>query len=200
MRFAVQLKTLSFGLALITCFAAGAASAQTLLGVNARLDHALDSKTAATGQVVTAKLDGSVTTPDGLRLPRGTELVGKVDEVKASEKGGPASVSLVFASAKLKDGKSVPVKATLVAAFPSDEGDTASFSQQTIPAPPEQIQANTSIHQDAGALGKVSLVSAVKSSDSGTFSRTDGNFHLSSGTCLQFGIAGNGGSATAAAE
>ena len=59
MRFAVRLKNFSVGLAFISSISVAAASAQSLLGVNAQLDHNLDSKTAAAGQVVTAKLDGT---------------------------------------------------------------------------------------------------------------------------------------------
>ncbi|MGC1160108.1 MAG: hypothetical protein WA891_20115, partial [Acidobacteriaceae bacterium] len=95
MRF-TSFKKLSFGLAVIS-FAAAAASAQSLVGVNTRLDRTLDSKSAANGQVVTAKLDGTVTTADGTRLPKGTELVGKVEDVKNAN--GTSSLSLVFTSA-----------------------------------------------------------------------------------------------------
>ncbi|MGC2298695.1 MAG: hypothetical protein WA476_07830, partial [Acidobacteriaceae bacterium] len=72
MRF-TSFKNLSFGFALSSLIAVGAASAQTLVGVNTQLDRALDSKSAAAGQVVTVKLAGTVTTQDGIKLPRGTE-------------------------------------------------------------------------------------------------------------------------------
>jgi hypothetical protein len=46
----------------------------------------------------------------------------------------------------------------------------------------------------------VTMSSAVKSSDSGTFTSSDGNFKLQAGTYLQLGVAasGNSGSASAA--
>jgi hypothetical protein len=53
MRF-TSFKKFSFGLALVSLAAAGAASAQSLVGVNTTLDRTLDSKSAAAGQVVTA--------------------------------------------------------------------------------------------------------------------------------------------------
>ena len=115
MRF-TSFKKLSFGLALVSLAAAGGASAQSLVGVNTTLDRTLDSKSAAAGQVVTAKLDGTVTAADGTKLPKGTELIGKVADVKNAN--GATSVSLVFTSAKLKDGKEIPVKATVLAAYP----------------------------------------------------------------------------------
>jgi len=189
MQFAVRLKNLSLGLALVSSLTVAAASAQTLLGVNAQLDHNLDSKTAAPAQVVTAKLDGTVKTADGLRLPRGSELVGKVNAVKRSQNGGPASVTLEFSTAKLKDGKTIPVKVTVVAAYPHSAGGSSDGSDQALPPPPTQINNDTAVQQDAGALGKVALTSAVKNADSGTFTRADGDFRLGAGTYLQVGIA-----------
>ena len=80
MRFTFSLKNLSLGLAMVS-LSAGAAFAQSLTGVNARLVRPLDSQTAAQGQPVTAKLDGSVKTADGVKLPKGTELIGKIADV-----------------------------------------------------------------------------------------------------------------------
>lgn len=201
MQFSTRLKTFSPGLALASLLCVAAASAQTLVGVNATLDHNLESKTATAGQVVTAKLNDSVTTADCLRLPKGSELIGKVAEVKTSQNDGPSSVSLIFSTAKLKDGKEVPVKATVVAAYPSSDGDAEAYADQTIPPPPGRINGDTSVEQDAGGLSKVALNSAVKSSDSGTFSRANGDFRLTAGTHLQLGIApAASGSNPAAAE
>jgi hypothetical protein len=190
MRFQ-SLKNLSFGVALVSAIAVGSASAQTLVGVNTRLDHTLDSTSAASGQVVTAKLDGTVTT-DGVKLPKGTELIGKVAEVKATQNGSAASVSLVFTSAKLKDGKEIPVKATLLAAYPESAGDAATYSGDLIGPAPAQVGGDSAFNQQAGALRNVAMNSAVKSSDSGTF-LSDGNFRLLAGTVLQVGIAPAGG-------
>jgi hypothetical protein len=190
MRFQ-SLKKLSFGVALVSAIAVGSASAQTLVGVNTRLDHTLDSTSAASGQVVTAKLDGTVTT-DGVKLPKGTELIGKVAEVKAAQNGSAASVSLVFTSAKLKDGKEIPVKATLLAAYPESAGDVATYSGDLIGPAPAQVGGDSAFNQQAGALRNVAMNSAVKSSDSGTF-LSDGNFRLLAGTVLQVGIAPAGG-------
>jgi hypothetical protein len=139
MRF-TSLKSLSYGLALASLVGVGVASAQSLVGVNTRLDRTLDSKSAAVGQVVTAKLDGTVTTADGTKLPRGTELVGKIAEVKNAN-GSPVSVSLLFTSAKLKDGKEVPVKATVLAAFPEADPVGVSLGDVATQQAPERWPA-----------------------------------------------------------
>jgi hypothetical protein len=199
MRFQT-LKKLSFGVAIASMVVAGSASAQTLVGVTTKLDRTLDSKSAAAGQVVTTKLNGTVKTTDGVKLPKGTELIGKVAEVKAAQNGSPASVSLVFTSAKLKDGKEIPVKATVLAVYPESAGDGATYGAETMGPAPEQVEADGTFQQ-AGALRNISMTSAVKSSASGTFSSTDGNVRLEAGTYLQVGIAPAGAaSGTNAAE
>ncbi len=198
MRF-TSLKSLSFGLALASF--ASLASAQSLVGATAKLDQPLDSKSAAIGQLVTAKLNGTVKTDSGLKLPKGTELVGKVAEVKTAENGGPVSVSLVFTSAKLPEGKEVPVKATLLAAYPESAGDGAGYGTDTFGPAPERVGGDSAFDQQAGALRNVAMNSAVKNVNSGTFVSTDGPFRLAAGTYLQVGIAPAGGaSATSAAE
>ena len=188
----------SFGLALSSLVTVGAASAQSLVGVNTRLDRTLDSKSAAAGQVVTAKLDGTVTTADGTKLPKGSELIGKVADVKNAN--GAASVSLVFTSAKLKDGKEIPVKATVLAAYPQSDPVADTLGGAAEP-PPAQVEGDSVFDQPAGALEHVEMTSAVKDHNSGTFSSTTGNFKLLAGTDLQVGIApASAASGTNAAE
>jgi hypothetical protein len=200
MRISFSLKNLSLGAALVSLIAVSAASAQTLTGVNTRLVQPLDSATAAAGQNVTVKLDSSVKTPDGVKLPRGTELVGKIAAVKPSQNGGPASVSVVFTTAQLKGGKQIPVKATLLAAYPGDQGVAAQYSDQTVDTVADNVSGDHEVDQEPGAL-PVSLKSAVKDADSGTFSKTSGNFKLSAGTFLQVGVgSAASGSSTSAAE
>jgi len=198
MRF-TSFKKFSFGLALVSLAAAAAASAQSLVGVNTTLDRTLDSKSAATGQVVTAKLDGTVTAADGTKLPKGTELMGKVADVKNTN--GAASVSLVFTSAKLKDGKEIPVKATVLAAYPESDAVGLTLGDVAEQPAPAQVAGDSVFDQQPGALEHVALSSAVKNHESGTFSSTNGNFKLLAGTSLQVGIApASSGSGTNAAE
>jgi len=189
-----SLKTFFSGLALVSFLSVGGASAQPLVGVNAQLNHTFESKNAAVGQPITARLDGTITAY-GTKLERGTELIGKVANVKND--GSTVSVSVVFTSAKLKDGKEIPVKATLLAAFP-DQGEEV--GADSAGNPPATVNADSVIEQQAGALGHVALTSAVKNQDSGTFSSEKGNFKLQAGTYLQLGLApaGAGGSMNAA--
>jgi hypothetical protein len=200
MRITVLLRNLSSGLALALLVSAGAASAQTLKGVNTRLVQPLDSATAAQGQAVAVKLDATVTTADGVKLPRGTELIGKVSEVKPSQSGGPASVSVVFTTAQVKGGKQIPVKATLLAAYPGDQGVAAQYSDATMGTVADNVSGDEQVDQEPGALPGVTLKAAAKNEDSGTFSKTNGNFKLGAGTYFQIGVgsAANGSGASAA--
>lgn len=197
MRF-ISLKSLSLGLALVSTLSLGAASAQSLVGVNARLDRALDTRGASAGQVVTARLAGTVVA-DGTKLPKGTELIGKIADVKNAN--GAVSVSLVFTSAKLKDGKEIPVKATVIAAYPELDPVATTLGDVAVQPAPAQVPADGVFQQQPGALAHVSLTSAVKDHDSATFSSTTGSFRLQAGTNLQFGIGSpSAASATSAAE
>lgn len=195
MRIASRLHQFSLGLAAVSFVAAGAASAQTLHGVNVRLDQNLDSQSATAGQPVTAKLQSSIKAESGFDLPRGTELTGKIASAKASANGGPSTLTIDFNSAKLKDGKQVPVKATVLAAYSGGESE-----DQVGPAP-ASVNADESVSQTPGALSDISLSAAAKNADSGTFTRSSGDIRLHAGTWLQVGVApASSAGSTSAAE
>ncbi|MGC1362532.1 MAG: hypothetical protein WA826_15250, partial [Silvibacterium sp.] len=106
----------------IPSFAAAQDSSQNmrLVSANARLVHRLDSKDARQGQIVAAQLTSDVKGSGSMELPKGTMLMGKVEQVQMSSNNGPARMSIVFDQARLSNGQSVPVKATLLAAYPAD--------------------------------------------------------------------------------
>lgn len=202
MRLATTLKYWSLGAATASLICAGAAWAQppaatqqtamkswNLVGVNAQLQQKLDAQTAHRGEIIKARLDGSVKTADGMRLDRGTELWGKVDRVQASSNGGPSTLSLMFTKAQLKDGRTVPVKVTIIGAYPADEARLAVSGNQTMPPAPRHVNSKERIDQEAGMIGHVSLHSAVQSQESATFRDDRGNLKLAPGTFLQVGIA-----------
>jgi hypothetical protein len=200
MRF-TSLKSFSMSLAVVSLLSAGAASAQSLAGVSTQLVKPLDSETAAAGQAVAVKLNSGVKTPEGVKLPRGTELIGKVTAVTPAQKGSAASVTVVFTEAQLKGGKQIPVKATLLAAYPASEGVEAQYSASTMDTVTDHVASDHTVDQEPGALPGVTLKAAVQDANSGTFSKTDGNFKLTAGTYLQIGVAqASGSSSTSAAE
>lgn len=209
MKFNVRLRNLSFGLAMATLLCAGTVFAQTtdasnqsaqawqLVGVNARLDQALDTKSAKQGETVTAKLDGTVKTASGVKLERGTVLTGTVTSVQPAAKGSSSSLAVAFTTAQLKDGKQVPVKVTVIGAFPSSDGDLALDDADSIPPAPQQVNSQEGVDQESGLLHNIALHSSAQAQNSGTFTRKDGNLKLNAGTYLQIGIAPLNGNTTA---
>jgi hypothetical protein len=124
-----------------------------------------------------------------------------VAEVKPSQNGGPASVSLVFTTAQLKGGKQIPVKATLLGAYPGDQAVQAQYSDATADTVADNVSGDHQVDQEPGALPGVALKAAVKDADSGTFTRADGNFRLGAGTFFQIGVgSATSGSGASSAE
>jgi hypothetical protein len=169
-----------------------------LVSADANLIQRLDSKSAAQGQVVTAKLTASVKDGTSLDLPKGTLLIGKVEQVQTSKDNGPAKLTIVFDQARLSDGHAIPIKATLLAAYPSDSGDYWAETGNIEAVQPHFIPADEKIDQEPGALSHVALHSAVQSNNSGEFLSTDRNIDLERGTQLQLAIAPQGGAQAAA--
>ena len=205
MRPKTSLRSISLGAATAAFLAAGAAwalppnSTSTtasaasatawLAGGTARLDHQLDSQTAQKGQRVEAKLDHNVKTADGTELPGGTQLEGTVAAVTASQNGGPGTISLRFDKAALKDGKTVPVKVTIIGAYPNDENQLAVYGEQTMGPAPRHVAAKDRFDQEPGMLSHIAMMSRVSGHNSGTFTNKNGNVKLQRGTFLQVGIA-----------
>lgn len=178
----------------IPSFAAAQDSSQNmrLVSANARLAHRLDSKDARQGQIVAAQLTSDVKGSGSMELPKGTMLMGKVEQVQMSSNDGPARMSIVFDQARLSNGQSVPVKATLLAAYPADTGDYFAVTGTTgtaMAGQPHFIPDDQQIDQVAGSLSHVSMHSAVQSNASGVFMSTNRNIDLSKGTQLQIAVA-----------
>ena len=169
--------------ALLSAFSgSGSAFAQSqvaqLTPGSALLSHSLDTKDAVVGQVVTAKLISPIDTPEGLTLPRGTELLGRIVDVQASHGKSAATLTLTFDKARVK-GKEVPIKATLVAMGP----------QNTLPNAPAKVTSTDSFDQPAGELPGVSLHSAVQSDNSGVLTNKASNIRLDNGTEILLAVA-----------
>jgi hypothetical protein len=160
----------------------------SLVSASAQLVRGLNTKSAHIGQVVMAKLTSGVEANGQTELPSGTMLMGKVAQVQNS-KGNETQISVVFNEARLSNGSQVPIKATLLAAYPPVvTGITDDTSSQMI-VQPRHIRSDQTIQQNTGALGNVMLKSAVQSEVSGVFLSKDHNFNLDRGTRLQLAIA-----------
>jgi hypothetical protein len=94
--------------------------ADEMVPVQIVLERGLDAKKIQPGQQFKARLDDTAHLKNGPELPRGTVLVGQVttDDLQMQ---GNSKLALRFTDAHLKDGKDVPIKATIVAVTPSGE-------------------------------------------------------------------------------
>lgn len=158
-----------------------------LVSANAQLVQRLDSKNATQGQTVSAELTSDVKAADGVKLDKGTVLMGKVEQVQRSNDKGPSQLSIVFDQARLKDGHTIPVKATLLGAYPASTG-SFDASGNLLAQQPHFIPTDQKIDQLPGTLSHVAMQSAVQSKTSGTFVSKDRDIKLGRGTQLQIAI------------
>jgi hypothetical protein len=94
----------------------GSAASATNSTMNATLVRPLDAKKNKPGDPVTARTTQSSQSPDGTTLPKGTQLVGHVTQAQARSKNQAESdLGIVFDKAVLKNGREVPMNATIQA-------------------------------------------------------------------------------------
>jgi len=139
---------------------------------NAELLQPISIKSAAQGQAVTLKLTSTILTPAGNKLPSGTELIGQIASVTPNAENAPATLALTFDQARLKNGKTLPIHATLISVAPAGSDLAAD----------DNIQPDSIFEQEPGAFSGVSMRSAMQESLSGTITDTRRNLKLNSGT------------------
>jgi hypothetical protein len=90
------------------------ASAAQATNVSAELSKKIDTKDAKAGDQVVAKTTSEARLADGTKLPKGSKLVGHVTDVQAkSHDIHDSHLAFAFDHAVLKDGREVPVHATM---------------------------------------------------------------------------------------
>jgi hypothetical protein len=153
------------------------------VGASAGLITTLNAKDAHAGQQFEARLPHKVRLKDGTELPGGTLLIGKIgtDDVNVQ---GRSKLVLLIDEARLKDGKTVPVKATVVSIYrPGPEGGEYYMSNGMDPAAPNPWHNGVTKIEQLDALHNVDLHSNLNSSNSGVLvSKAGDNIKLKSGT------------------
>lgn len=163
-----------------------------LVSVNAKLTTRLNTKKARLGERITAKLTSSVKAADSMDLPKGTLLLGKVEQVRMSSDNSPSKLSILFNQARLQDGRTIPIKATVLGAYPGASWDSFNYTGTGGPHVGVQshyIPYNQKVDQEPGTLSHVAMHSAVQSQVSAVFTSRRHNIDLHRGTELQFAIA-----------
>ena len=200
----MEVRLTKFAVAAMAVALCGYAGAQTpqLVSANAQLTQNVDTKNVTEGQVVTAKLTSNVKAAGQSELPKGTTLIGKVTQVEKASGSAPTKLTLTFDKAKLPNGQTVPVKATLLSAYPAGQNDyyvQTGLSGSLVQQQSQVVPANTQVDQTAGGpLGNVALHGDVSSDVSGVFTSTSKEINLRRGTQFQLAIAPEGGAQGAA--
>jgi hypothetical protein len=168
-----------------------AASAYTanlhLMSANAQLNRTLNSQKISVGQRVTAHLTMKLRTANGLVLPRNTQVLGKVSQLQSGH-GKRTRVAVVFNQARLKDGKVIPIKATLLGAVPPSYESSSSY-ENYFSDTSKPVSSKAQMDQESGALKHIALHSAVQSRNSGIFLSKRNRIRLPAGTQLRIAIA-----------
>jgi hypothetical protein len=138
--------------------------AQQMVPARVTLLNEVSTRKSHEGDQVRAEVRSrDVVLKDGTKLPSGTVLVGKITEAQASP--GNVRLAMRFNDARLKDGQTVPVKATIVAIEPpGDEVD--GIQQAQVPAHDVWNQ-NTLQVDELGAVGGADLHSSIAGDNSG---------------------------------
>ena len=159
--------------------------ARLMVPVEASLQRNLDARKDKPGTQFEAKLQNTVHLKNGPELPNGTTLIGKVTTDRMMSHGTSRLV-LRFTEAKLRDGKMIPIRATIMdvtqpeSGFDIDAGTEASDGWNGKTLQVDQI----------GVLSGVDLHSRIGAKNSGVFVSTKKeNMKLSAGTQLTLAIA-----------
>lgn len=168
---------------------AGQHEAMEMVPAQADLTKALNAKKIKVGQTFDAKLYRKVDLKNGPVLPDGTELVGKVVKDQLDENGRPSILALRFTQAKPKNGKAIPIKATIVGVYPGSNDFPSYYGEAHTPNgwTPKTLQV-----EQINALNHVDLRSKIAARNSGVLQSTKRDIHFSSGTEFALAIAKRG--------
>ena len=143
----------------------GRTEAMKMVPAQAVLTKDIDARRTKVGRQIGAKLSRTVQLKNGTKLPSGTRLIGTVaaDELN----GHTSKLALRFTKAELKNGKILPIKATIVGVFPPASydagGDPVSLGNQAA----NTWNDGTLKVDQLGVLSGVDLHSAIANRNSG---------------------------------
>jgi uncharacterized lipoprotein YbaY len=142
---------------------AGANEAAQMVPAIATLPHTLDADKDHLDATIEAELDHKVTLSDGTVLPSHTVLNGRItrDDMQAA---GKSEFALRFNQAQLKDGKTVPIKATIVDIRRPDPDTTSSndWTSQTLTVEQLNVVSGVDLHSEIASNDSAVFVSTKK--------------------------------------
>lgn len=164
------------------------AEADQMVPTRAAIDRTLDAKDSKPGTEFMAKLPEKVHLKDGSELPAGTELMGKVSVDDLNE-SGQSKLALCIDQAKLKDGQTIPVKATIVGVYGPGAGQWTPYDTAAGAQVPNIWNKNVGKVDEPDALRNTDLHSAITSKNSGVLVSTkEDDIKLKKGTELALAI------------
>ncbi|HEY2469793.1 MAG TPA: hypothetical protein VGI45_18380 [Terracidiphilus sp.] len=168
---------------------AGQEQAAQMVPAQAYLLNKLSAKDTKPGSQFTARLSETVHLKNGPELPKGTELIGTVSTDDMQIKGA-SKLALRIAEARLKNGKTIPVKATIVGLY-APETETIN-GNNVAPGEEESNDWKSSVLNvdQLNAAGGFDLHSRVNGNNSGVLVSTKkNNVKIASGSELALAIA-----------
>lgn len=160
-----------------------------MVAARASLLNGLDAKKSKAGDPFQARLSRTVHLKNGQELPSGTMLAGTI-ESDNMQPSGKSSISLRFNSATLKDGKIVPIKATIMGVFAPESQDGEGFDIVTGDQASNIWKSGLQGVDQVDALSGVDLHSKVAGNNSGSFVSTKKHdVKLSAGTEIMLAVA-----------
>jgi uncharacterized lipoprotein YbaY len=146
--------------------AVSANEAAQMVPALATLPHSLDADKDHLDSTFEAELDHKITLSDGTVLPARTVLTGRItrDDMQAA---GKSEFALRFDQAQLKNGKTVPIKATIVdIARPSSDADESSVSNdwtnRTLSVEQLNVVSGVDLHSEIAGNDSAVFVSTKK--------------------------------------
>jgi hypothetical protein len=151
--------------------------------------HALDSNKLTPGTTVQARLTHAVHLANGTTLPNGTWLDATVaqDDMQID---GKVKFALRFTDARMKNGTTVPIKATILAVATESlpVANDPSTLQIQLPVP-ENLNSQSDGVDAVGISSGVDLHSKASSQNSGVFvSTTKNDVKFPTGTKMELAI------------
>jgi hypothetical protein len=167
----------------------GQREATLMKPVRAVLVESVDADKNHDGSTVQARLTQKVTLTNGAELPKNTVLLGQVTQDDTHQQG-LSKLALRFDQARLKDGTTVPVRATIVGYFSQNTLETEVGSEAITEQVSNGWSAKTLQLDEENVTKGVDLHSAIASKNSGVFvSSKKDDVKLKSGSEIQFAIA-----------
>lgn len=170
------------------------------------LVRTLDSVKDQNGATIQAKLTQTVTLSNGTKLPKNSVLLGHVTQDDMNRQG-LSKLALRFDQARLKDGTTVPVRASIVGYFSPGTLNTELGSEDNTSQVPNSWTAQTLQTDQENVSSGVDLHSTIASKNSGVFVSTKkDDVKLRAGSEIQFALGpgnaamSNGGSGSTSGQ